>query len=101
MTWKMTMSIASRRDPAVLPMGRNGTEGKTANTQKITKQIEPRITSLGYIAIATDQLKKLYNLLILIQNFTGPKYYIIELQLHGLSHNSNFLLNHEKNPTLY
>ena len=47
------MSIAPRRDPAVLPMGRNGTEGKTADTQKITKEIEPRIT-FTRIAIATD-----------------------------------------------
>ena len=33
-----------RRDPAVLPTGTKGTAGKTANTQKIAKAIEPRTT---------------------------------------------------------
>ena len=33
-----------RRDPAVLPTGRKGTAGKTTNTQKIAKAIEPRTT---------------------------------------------------------
>lgn len=40
----MTISMPPRRDPAVLPTGRKGTAGKTANTQKIAKAIEPRIT---------------------------------------------------------
>ena len=31
-------------DPAVLPTGRKGTAGTTANTQKIAKAIEPRTT---------------------------------------------------------
>ena len=31
-------------DPAVLPTSRKGTAGKTANTQKIAKAIEPRTT---------------------------------------------------------
>jgi hypothetical protein len=33
----MTISIAPRRDPAVLPIGRKGTAGKTANIQNIAK----------------------------------------------------------------
>ena len=40
----MTISMPPRRDPAVLPTGRKGTAGKTANTQKIAKAIEPRTT---------------------------------------------------------
>ena len=40
----MTISMPPRRDPAVLPTGRKGTVGKTANTQKIAKAIEPRTT---------------------------------------------------------
>lgn len=36
--------MAPSRDPAVLPIGMNGTAGKTANTQKMAKAIEPRTT---------------------------------------------------------
>lgn len=42
----MTISIAPSRDPAVLPIGRKGTAGKTANTQNTPKATEPR-TSFG------------------------------------------------------
>jgi len=46
-TWNMTISIAPSRDPAVLPIGRKGTHGKTARTQKIAKATEPRTTVGG------------------------------------------------------
>lgn len=36
--------MAPRSVPAVLPMGRNGTAGKTAITQNTAKAIEPKIT---------------------------------------------------------
>ncbi|PON44171.1 hypothetical protein TorRG33x02_331430 [Trema orientale] len=38
------MSMAPRSDPAVRPMGKQGTDGKTAITQKIPKAIEPNTT---------------------------------------------------------
>lgn len=44
MTWKRTMSIAPSMAPAVLPIGRRGTAGKTAKTQKTTNAIEPSTT---------------------------------------------------------
>lgn len=52
------MSMAPKREPAVRPIGRKGTDGKTANTQKIAKAIEPR-TSLttGAIAILLEKLR--------------------------------------------
>ena len=51
-------------DPAVLPTDRKGTAGKTANTQKIAKAIEPRTTfTEGAKAIFAAQQEKilLYN----------------------------------------
>ena len=47
----MTISIAPNNDPAVLPMGRNGTAGKTASIQKIAKATDPS-TSFGIDANA-------------------------------------------------
>jgi hypothetical protein len=44
MTLNITISIAPKREPAVLPIGRNGTDGKIANIQKIAKDIEPKTT---------------------------------------------------------
>ena len=62
MTWKMTISMAPRRDPAVLPIGRKGTAGKTANTQNIAKDNEPKTTlTAGDIAIV--QASKADNLI--------------------------------------
>jgi hypothetical protein len=47
------MSIAPKRDPAVLPMGRNGTAGKTASTKNTAKANVPRTTfTKGAIAIS-------------------------------------------------
>lgn len=39
------MSMPPRRDPAVLPMGRKGTAGKTASIQNMAKAIEPSTTA--------------------------------------------------------
>lgn len=45
-TLKVTMSVAPRSEPAVRPMGRNGTAGKTARTQNTAKLKEPRTSLL-------------------------------------------------------
>jgi hypothetical protein len=56
MTLNITISIAPKREPAVLPIGRNGTAGKTANTQNIAKAIEPKTTfGVGAKAIVLIQ----------------------------------------------
>jgi hypothetical protein len=46
MTLKITISIAPRMEPAVLPMGKKGTAGKTAKIQKTAKASEPKTTFL-------------------------------------------------------
>lgn len=49
------MRTAPRREPAVLPIGRNGNEGKTARTQKTANAMEPKITlTSGAMAITTS-----------------------------------------------
>ena len=53
----MTINIAPSRDPAVLPMGRKGTHGKTARTQKTAKAIEPK-TTVGVRANAIVVVKQ-------------------------------------------
>lgn len=40
----MTISMAPSIEPAVLPIGKNGTAGNTANIQKIPKANEPKAT---------------------------------------------------------
>jgi len=45
------MSTAERREPAVRPMGRNGTDGNTAIIQNTAKASEPS-TTLGRDASA-------------------------------------------------
>jgi hypothetical protein len=47
MTLKITIRIAPRMEPAVLPMGKKGTAGKTAKIQKIAKATEPKTTFLN------------------------------------------------------
>jgi midasin (ATPase involved in ribosome maturation) len=47
MTLKITISIAPRMEPPVLPMGKKGTAGKTAKIQKIAKATEPKTTFLN------------------------------------------------------
>jgi hypothetical protein len=60
MTLKITISIAPRMEPAVLPTGRKGTAGKTAKIQKIAKATEPKTTfSIGARAISITYKIKL------------------------------------------
>jgi hypothetical protein len=47
MTLKITIRVAPRMEPAVLPMGKKGTAGKTAKIQKIAKATEPKTTFLN------------------------------------------------------
>lgn len=57
MTWKMTINMAPRREPAALPMGRKGTAGNTARIQKIMKTTEPRTTfKAGAIAMTEQRI---------------------------------------------
>lgn len=57
------MSMAPKREPAVRPIGRNGTDGKTASIQKIAKAIEPR-TSFTTGAIAMLKQLRLEEIIV-------------------------------------
>lgn len=57
-TLKSTMSMAPSREPAVRPMGRNGTAGNTARIQNTANDAVPSTTfNVGSIAIASCLLE--------------------------------------------
>lgn len=45
MTWKTTMSVAPKMEPAVRPMGRKGTSGNTAKDHHMRKATHPSTTT--------------------------------------------------------
>jgi len=69
--------MAPRRDPAVLPIGRKGTAGKTAKTQKIANAIKPNTTfETGANAIiATKQANNNFLVPTKVRYFLPPLYY--------------------------
>lgn len=67
------MSMAARREPAVRPIGRNGTDGKTAMIQKTANAMDPKTTfSVDAIAIS-DRRRHRISLITFVEKMMKPK----------------------------
>jgi hypothetical protein len=83
-----TISIAPSSDPAVRPIGSNGTAGNTARTQKMANAAEPRATfPTGSIAILllSDELQSQVEDFLLLAEKKRDK--SRKIPIHGLIKN--------------